>query len=95
MTLIDPLVRWLQFISQRTDANGRRDFWLHWLQSFPSDERRHQPVEIAGTLWWPRRQVFWANPVDYISRGYRVGHAPWEDLPRVPAVQSTEAWNNR
>lgn len=84
---IDTGLRWIEFISDSVDRDGRRHFFVHWLQSWPSDPVRHLPVRIAGALWWPRAQVFRANPKGYRESGYRVGKPPWDRLPREKSVE--------
>lgn len=87
---IDTRVRWIEFLSESVDRDGRLHFFLHWLQRFPSDPARHLPVEIDGTLWWPKCQVFWANPNRQEDHPRRVGRPPWMSLPRVPVEQWRE-----
>lgn len=68
--------RWLEFTSQRTDADDRRQFTLHYLRDF-SNDRRQRSIVINKKRYWPRAQCFWANPVRYIEKEFRVGAPPW------------------
>ena len=72
--------RWIEYHSGPDDYN-RRQFTLHWMESYPKCNR-HQSVLYAGKTIYPRGQVFFSDPKETFGerlRDFIEGLPPWRE----------------